>query len=327
MKIFVKIFLALLSTIVALLRHDVAGAQTIAVSLVTPSAAYMDHFTAIEKGYFREQNLTVEYIRAGGGVTTPAMMSGELQFSTSAGSALSAALRGGPLKIIYTNLSRPSCKLISTKADIQTLKDLQGKRVAVNTFGDTQHLSMLLLFKKYGIAPAAVLFIAMGRNETRFAAFKSGAIDATTLLPRDVLQVGRWKGHVLADIGKEIQLIWSGAATSNKILAENRGLAERFLTGAIKGREYARRYREQALAIVAKYDKSSREGIELDYDATVASMTAEGSVSDDVLRDEIATRAELLKMANPPDKDKLFDYSVARKISADLKASGWQPRP
>ncbi len=43
-------------------------AENIVVSLVTPSAAYMDHFVAIEKGYFREQNLNVEYIRAGGGV-------------------------------------------------------------------------------------------------------------------------------------------------------------------------------------------------------------------------------------------------------------------
>lgn len=306
---------------------DLAGAENIVVSLVTPSAAYMDHFVAVDKGYFREQNLSVEYVRAGGGVATPALLSGDLHLSTSAGSALSAGLRGGPVKIVYTNLSRPSYKLIATKPEIQTLKDLVGKRVAINSFGDTQHLALLLLLKKYRIPSTSVLFIAMGRNETRFAAMKSGAIDATLLLPRDVLQVGQSQGPVLADIGREIQLIWSGAATSSKLLAENRSLAERFLIGAIKGREYARRFKEQTLAVIAKHDKSPREGLELDYDATVSSMTAEGSVTDDVLRDEIATRAELTKMANPPDKDKLFDYSLVKKIYADLKASGWQPRP
>ena len=224
-----------------------AGAENITVSLVTPSAAYMDHFVAIEKGYFREQNLNVEYIRAGGGVATPALMSAELRLSTSAGSALSVALRGGPLKIVYTNLSKPTYKFISTKPEIQTLKDLAGKKIAINTFGDTQHLATLLLLKKYNIPSTSVLFIAMGRNETRFAAFKTAAIDATPLLPRDVLQVGQSKGTVLADIGKEVQLIWSGAVTSNRLLAENRGLVERFLAGAIKGREYARRFKEQTL--------------------------------------------------------------------------------
>jgi NitT/TauT family transport system substrate-binding protein len=287
----------------------------------------MDHFVALEKGHFREQNLSVEYIRAGGGVATPALLSGELHLSTSAGSALSAGLRGGPVKIVYTNLSKPSYQFISTKAEIRTLKDLVGKRIAINSFGDTQHLALLLLLKKYRIPSTSVLFIAMGRNETRFAAFKTGAIDATLLLPRDVLQVGRLNGITLADIGKEIQLIWSGAATSYKLLAENRGLVERFLTGAIKGREYARRFKDQTLAVVAKYDKSPREGIELDYDATVSSMTAEGWVTDDVLRDEIATRAELTKMSNPPDKEKLFDYSLVKKIYAELKTSGWQPKP
>ena len=310
-----------------LLYCGLVGAENIVVSLVTPSAAYMDHFVAIEKGYFREQNLSVEYIRAGGGVATPALLSGDLHLSTSAGSALSAALRGGPVKIVYTNLSKPSYKFITTKPEIQTLKDLTGKKIAINSFGDTQHLSLLLLLKKYHIPSTSVLFIAMGGNETRFAAFKTAAIDATLLLPRDVLQVGQPKGAILADIGKEIQLIWSGAATSNKLLAENRGLVERFLIGAIKGREYARRFKDQTIAVVSKYDKSPREGIELDYDATVSSMTAEGSVTDDVLKDEIATRAELTKMSNPPDKERLFDYSLVKKIYADLKASGWQPKP
>ena len=310
-----------------LLHGGLAGAENIVVSLVTPSAAYMDHFVSVEKGYFREQNLSVQYVRAGGGVAIPALLSGDLHLSTSAGSALSAALRGGPVKIVYTNLSKPSYKLIATKPEIQTLKDLVGKRLAINSFGDTQHLALLLLLKKYRIPSTAVLFIAMGRNETRFAAVKSGAIDATLLLPRDVLQVGQSQGPMLADIGKEIQLIWSGAATSNKMLIENRGLVERFLIAAIKGREYARRFKEQTLAVIAKHDKSPREGLELDYDATVSSMTAEGSVTDEVLRDEIATRAELTKMANPPDKDKLFDYSLVKKIYADVKASGWRPTP
>lgn len=304
-----------------------AGAENITVSLVTPSAAYMDHLVAIEKGYFREQNLNVEYIRAGGGVATPALLSGELHLSTSAGSALSAGLRGGPVKIVYTNLSRPSYKFISTRPDIQTLKDLTGKKIAINTFGDTQHLATLLLLKKYNIPSTSVLIVAMGRNETRFAAFKAAAIDATLLLPRDVLQIGQSKGAVLADIGKEIQLIWSGAVTSNKLLAENRGLIERFIAGAVRGREYARRFKDRTLGIIAKYDKSPREGIELDYDATLTSMTSEGSVTDDVLRDEIATRAELTKMSNPPDKEKLFDYSIVRKVYAEIKANGWQPRP
>ncbi len=314
-------------TISLLLYAAFAAAENIVVSLVTPSAPYMDHFVAIEKGYFREQNLNVEYIRAGGGVATPALLSGDLHLSTSAGSALSAALRGGPVKIVYTNLSKPSYKFISTKPEIQSLKDLTGKKIAINSFGDTQHLSLLLLLKKYHIPSTSVLFIAMGGNETRFAAFKTAAIDATLLLPRDVSQTGQYRGTVLADIGKEIQLIWSGAATSNKMLAENRGLVERFLMARSKAESTRAALKPRLFRLWRNTTSRRATGIELDYDATVSSMTAEGSVADDVLRDEIATRAELTKMSNPPDKDKLFDYSVVKKIYAELKANGWQAKP
>src|SRR5438874_2452294 len=192
----VKIILQLGWVISMLLCRGLLGAENIVVSQVTPSASYMDHFVAIEKGYFREHNLSVEYLRAGGGVATPALLSGDLRLSTSAGSALGAVLRGGAIKIVYTNLSKPSYKFITTKPEIQTLRDLTGKKIAINSFGDTQHLSLLLLLKKYHILSASVLFIAMGGNETRFAAFKTAAIDATLLLPRDVLQVGQPKGAI-----------------------------------------------------------------------------------------------------------------------------------
>src|SRR6266700_3351794 len=75
------------------------------------------------------------------------LLSGQIHFSSSAGSALSAALRGGPVKIIYTNQSRPTYKLLSNKPEIKTLQDLIGKKIAINTFGDTGHLSTLLLLK------------------------------------------------------------------------------------------------------------------------------------------------------------------------------------
>ena len=54
-------------------------------------------------------------------------------------------------------------------------------------------------------------------------------------------------------------------------------------------------------------------------------MTEDGSLPDDVLREEIATRAELTKVANPPNASALFDYSITKKNYAQLKATGWQP--
>jgi ABC-type nitrate/sulfonate/bicarbonate transport system substrate-binding protein len=302
-----------------------AALENIKVSYAVLSAAYMDHVTAMDKGYFRDEGLNVEVLRMGGGVATPALLSGQLHFSSSAGSSLSAAVRGGPLKIVYTNLSRPSYYLVATSANILSAKDLIGKRVVINSFGDTGHLATILYLRKYGINPSSVLFITVGRNEVRLPALMSGTVDATPLAPRELVKLGLQKQKVLADLSKEIQLVWNGVAVSNKLLADNPQLVERFLRAIVKGREYARRYREEAIAIIAKHDPSPLEGLRADYDVTKNSMTDEGWLPDDILREEVNIRAELTKVAVPANPLGMYDYSIVKKIYAQLKSSGWQP--
>jgi NitT/TauT family transport system substrate-binding protein len=304
---------------------DARAAENIRVSYASLSAAYMDHICAMEKGYFREEGLNVEVIRAPGGVATPGLLSGQFQFSSSASSAVSAAVRGGPVKIVYTNLSRPSYALVSIKPDIASAKELVGKKIAINSFGDTGHLSTILYLKKMGINPSSVLFIAVGRNEVRFPALVSGAIDAAPLVPRDMMVLKDQKHVVLADLGKEIQLVWNGVAVSSKLLTDNPQLVERFLRALAKGREFARRYRDETISLVSRRDPSPPDAIKVDYEVTKASMTEDGSLPDDVLRDELMTRAELTKVAKPPSIAAVFDYSITRKNYAQLKATGWQP--
>ena len=284
----------------------------------------MDHLVAIEKGYVLDEGLNVKIMRTGGGTATQTLLSGQLHFSSSAGSALSAALRGGLVKIVYTNMSRPTYRLVSNKPEIKTLQDLVGKKIAINSFGDTGHLATLLLLKKYGLDPKSFLFIAV-RNEARFPAFVSGSVDAAPLTPRDIAQMSPLKGHILADTTKEVQLVWNGVAVSSKLLAENPRLVERFLRAVAKGREFARRYKEPTIAMIAKHNPSPSDVLSLDYETVLGSMTEAGWVADDVLRDEIVTRGELIKVAKLPEPGQLFDYSIIKKVYAELKKS-WKPK-
>jgi NitT/TauT family transport system substrate-binding protein len=298
--------------------------EEITVSYASLTAAYMDHIVAIEKGYVLGEGLNVKVMRAGGGTATQTLLSGQLHFSSSAGSALSAALRGGLVKIVYTNMSRPTYRLVSNKPEIKTLQDLVGKKIAINSFGDTGHLATLLLLKKYGLDTKSFLFIAV-RNEARFPAFVSGSVDAAPLTPRDIAQVSPLKGHILADTTKEVQLVWNGVAVSSKLLAENPLLVERFLRAVAKGREFARRYKEPTIAMIAKHNPSPSDVLSLDYDTVLGSMTEAGWVADDVLRDEIVTRGELIKVAKLPEPGQLFDYSIIKKVYTELKKS-WKPK-
>jgi ABC-type nitrate/sulfonate/bicarbonate transport system substrate-binding protein len=178
--------------------------------------------------------------------------------------------------------------------------------------------------RKYGLDPKSFLFIAV-RNEARFPAFVSGSVDAAPLTPRDIAQVSPLKGHILADTTKEVQLVWNGVAVSSKLLMENPLVVERFLRALSKGREFARRYKEPTIAMIAKHNPSPLEALSLDYDTVLGSMTEAGWVGDDVLRDEIVTRGELIKIAKLPEAGQLFDYSVIKRVHTELKKS-WKPK-
>jgi ABC-type nitrate/sulfonate/bicarbonate transport system substrate-binding protein len=215
--------------------------------------------------------------------------------------------------------------LVSIKPEITAAKDLVGKKIAINSFGDTGHLATILYLKKMGVDPGSVLFITVGRNEVRFPALRAGAIDASPLTVRDVAMMKDLKHTILADLGKEIQLVWNGVAVSNEILAGNPQLVERFLRALAKGREFARNYPDETVALVSKRDPTPLQAIKVDYEATKAAMTEDGSLPDDVLRQEVATRSELTKIAKPPDISTVFDYSITRKNYAALKAANWRP--
>lgn len=301
--------------------------QKIKVSFAALSASYMDQFAAIDKGYYREEGLEIEMIKAGGGVATPALISGDLHFSTSSGSALSAMIKGANIKVVYTNLDRPGYQLWSSRPEIKTLKDLVGRQIGVPSRGDTHEISARLLLKKHGIDPNKVIFTPLGFGGTRLAAIKTGSVDSATLATGDIAQLDKPKGHMLGDIEKEIQFAYTGVAVLGRLLTEQSELVERFLRGGIKGREYTRRHREQTIAIIGKYNGKPPDVNSVDYDTTLPVMTPEGSISDELLKEDVAVRAELLKVARPPDIAKLFDYSIVKRIYGELKTKGRQPAP
>lgn len=323
------LFSVCVAFVLALIYAQVISAaeEKVRFSVAAVTASYMDEFVAIEKGYHRDEGLPVEMIRAGGGIATQALMAGDLHFSTSAGSALSAMLRGAEIKVVYTNIDRPGYQIWSGHADIKQLNDLRGKRVGVTSRGDTQELSVRLLLRKHGIDANSVAYVPVGFGAQRLAALQAGSVEAVPLGVGDFAQLKEPKGHMLGDTKKEIRFAYVGLAVASKLIARRPELVEKFLRSVIKGREYGRRYRDQTIAILGKYTQRKREFNEADYDSTLPVLTAEGWVGDDIIKEDVAMRAELVNVPAPSDYHKFFDYSIVRKIYRDLKSAGWKPTP
>src|SRR6202158_1884065 len=96
------------------------AADKVKVSYPTLTTSYIFFFSAISKGYYKDEGLDLDVVEAGGGVATPALVSGDVQFSTSGSSAISAIMRGAKLKVLLVGQDRPNWQLWATRPDIRT---------------------------------------------------------------------------------------------------------------------------------------------------------------------------------------------------------------
>ena len=303
--------------------------EHIKVSFASDAAIYAPHFIALDKGYYSEEGIEMEMIRAGGGVATPALISGEIQYSTSAATSLSAMIKGAPLKVIYTNSDRSFDELWTTTEGIRTLQDLVGKSVGIQTRGDTMEIEARLIFMKYGIDPNLVTYTAMGTGSPRLAGLEAGVIPSAVLATPDVVLLKESSAAAravrVADFRNEIQMLYTGLATGDAELRDHKDRARRFLRGTVKGREYFKAFRAETLAIMDKYNDNTPAANEIDYDLTLPALTPDGSMPVEVQRQDAAVRAQVNDVDQFPPVEQMYDYSLIKDIYRELQGSGWKP--
>lgn len=300
--------------------------ESVKVSYPAFSASVAPLMIAIDKGYYAEDGLKVEFTQAGGGASTPALIAGEVPYTTSSGSAISAIVNGAPLKVIYTTENRPGYELWTIDPAIKTLADIKGKAVGIQTRGDTNEIAMNILLKGNNMPLNSVSYIAAGSEQNKLAALQSGQIPLVVIgasTAHEYVTSGG-KGKLLIDLKKDVQMVYTGLATSDKELQQNRDRTKRFLRGTLKGRAYFKAFKDETLDILGKYNGLARAANQVDYDDDIPALTEDGTVSTDIEQADTAVRAQLIGV-EAPAVSKIYDYSVLNEVNQELKASGWKP--
>jgi NitT/TauT family transport system substrate-binding protein len=298
---------------------------------VPGDTAYAMYLIAQDKGYFAAEGIDADIVQAGGGVATPAVISGDVQFTGSPGAAIPAILKGAPLKLVLVIQDHPSYQLWSGDPAIKTLQDLKGKQVGVITRGDSTEAATREVLIGAGVDPASVAFSAMSFPQGRASALLNGSLPAAALTFDDVALVEHSpKVHLLADISAEVRMVVGGAVTSDRMIATNRPLAVRFLKALLKGFRYGRANEEATIDILLKhFPNTARAHYETVYGRVLATMTKDGIVPDDLAQAAIDQNGEVLGI--PKDKRRpladFVDFSLAREANEELDREGWKPVP
>ena len=297
--------------------------ENVRVSFASFGAIYYPHFIAKELGFYQEEGINIEIIAMPGGLATQALVAGDLHFSTSSGSSLTASLRGIRLKVVYVNLDRPLYRLWSWRDEIRTVTDLRGRGIGVASRGDTMEGAANLLLRKHGMDPVRdVIWIALGTGG-RLTSLLTRNVDSVVLGFSDshLLQTRNHPVHEVANIGKEIKMLYTGLATSEELLVRRPDLVRRFLRATVKGREYLKRYKSQSLVLGKKYDRSPDDVRSADYDATMEMMTADGTEDPETQKSDIDIGRRALGIQKDVAPQQVFDFRLVREVYKELRES------
>lgn len=328
------IFLKLALLLAAALSADQASAaDKVKLSLAAnDDVAYLPFFVAIDKGYYQQLGLDVEIVHLGGGIATPALLSGRLDFSTSTASATNAILSGAALKIAMSLTESVPWKLWSARPEIKSLHDLKGKAVGVQTRGDLFELSMRAVLIKAGLPEDFVAYVPLGvGNAQRLGIIQSGSLPAV-LLTNFEENIARERGllgraRMLVDISREIPIPNNGLATSDKLLQTQPSLAERAARGTLMGVWYVKAQREGAVRIFSnRVPDVSLNILRQSIDELATVMLDEGMAKQSTQEAEIALRSAMFSpsLLTAP-ASKVFDYRAVMQAAAHLRATNWKP--
>jgi NitT/TauT family transport system substrate-binding protein len=281
---------------------------------------------AQKEGYFKEEGLNVELLSIRGEIAIRTALAGEVDFFTNAGSALAAAVRGVPVRLITVFQDKPSWDLIA-QPDIKSVAQLRGKNIAVMSPEGSLAVVAREMLRKNGLDPTKdVNLVTMGGDEVRFPALQTKSIHATLFNTAMSIKAQKEGFIKLGNASEYANLIEGGLATTHDKIKQNPEKIFRFVRGALKGLNYYVTKREPAIKyMMDTLRMKDRELVGSIYDILTPLALREGFSDDKVLQSMIDDMKKTTKVQRDIKVADIFDLSFVKKANEELKASGWKP--
>jgi NitT/TauT family transport system substrate-binding protein len=271
-----------------------SGPTTITVGTL-PIANAAPMYLGMEKGFFEEENLTIEpQIGEGGAALIPSLVSGDAQFAfVGVIPAITGVAQDVPIRIVTSSDDAAASEeedwqtlVVPEGSPIKGVEDLPGKTVAVNALRGLAEVVISRSLEKQGVDYQRVKLLEVPFPEMP-AALEQKRVDAA-LLTEPFLSA------VLAEGGTQIDApsvetvpnFPNGVyVAAESYIAENGDIVDRFARAMNRSLEYARDNPEEVRRIVPTYTETpeeaaqqmrlpvfdpelDREGIELEAELT-----------------------------------------------------------
>jgi NitT/TauT family transport system substrate-binding protein len=295
-------------------QHEVLSAERVKLGLPSKSMGYLPLFVAMNRGFFKDENIDLEVVMMLPDIAHNALFRGEIDYHGAADSALRLAAKGAPIKSVFFSARLPNYFLMA-KPQFKSVAELKGKYIGISRFGGTTDLAARVAFGKNGLDPQRdVVLIMIGLPSTRLAALMAGSVDATIANPPDNVLLKQKGFTELLFLGDAIEFPSNGFATTEKRLTEQRDQVKRVLRALYRGLAFSRERPADAIALIEREWRLDPAVARESYASVLKSISNDGTASEAGLKvhAEIIRRTE--KGLGEIPLNKMVDFRIVEEI-------------
>ncbi|MCA2000606.1 MAG: ABC transporter substrate-binding protein, partial [Chloroflexi bacterium] len=220
-----------------------------------PNIQFAPLYAAIEKGYFREAGIEVEFDYSFETDGVKLVGAGELPFAVASGEqVLLARAQGVPVTYVAAWYQKYPISVVARRDQgISSPQDLKGKSVGLPGLFGANYIGLRALLFSAGLDEADVNLESVGFNQVEvFAAGRQQAIVGYTA--NEPIQL-KAQGFDISElrVADYVQLASNGILAGEKVIAEDPALVRAFVTAFLKGMQYAIERPDEVYALSAKH--------------------------------------------------------------------------
>jgi ABC-type nitrate/sulfonate/bicarbonate transport system substrate-binding protein len=275
---------------------------------------------AIDKGFFQQQGLQIEFIVMPAATGISALVTPEVDYSTAASSAIGAAVRGLPVKILMFYVQRPYHAIVAQKG-IKSVNDLRGKTIATSGPGGAAYEVPRVIIEHYGMKPdkdVRLMFVGGGNITERLAQLEAGRFDATVLSP-PLLYYAEQKGFpILATATDLMEYPQQGIALATAKLKSNPDQARQVIRVFLRTLRFIREQQEETVSFIRRWLKVDERVAEKSYEMVQKTFGWDGEVSSTALEKQIEIARQRGKATKEIPVSEIVDFRLLREARASV---------
>lgn len=160
-------------------------------------------FLASDAGLYQKNGLDVDMRLIVSSAEMAALVAGEVQIASAAGSQVVNAEGNGADLVVTAAVAGLSPFRLYVQPSIKTFADLKGKSVGISRFGSPSEVAVRVALKRNGVSDKDVRIVEVGSTQARTAALIQGTIQGGMANPLEAATLEKAGLHSIYDLAKE----------------------------------------------------------------------------------------------------------------------------